>query len=102
MKKVQEAGQLEAAPDSLAGYPVPGTQTSSAQQSVVDRRLRVQQQCHHVTNLLLSEDAAMAKPWHARAGVVGLGIPQLAPGVLDDGLARLGSRIGHTAQLAVV
>ena len=53
-------------------------------------------------NLLLVEDALVAGTGHVRAGVVGLGVPDLAPGVLHDGLGRLAGRIGHAAQLAVL
>ncbi len=44
----------------------------------------------------------MAEARHAGARVVGLGVVELAPGVLDDRLGGRAGRIGDAAQLAVV
>src|SRR6185436_4007087 len=47
---------------------------------LVDRRLRVEQQRHHMLQLLFIEQLLVAEARHVGAGRVGLGIPQLAPG----------------------
>src|SRR5690606_14500410 len=46
--------------------------------------------------------AHVAGARHVGAGVVGLGVPDLAPGVLHDRLGRGAVRVGDAAQLAVV
>jgi hypothetical protein len=68
----------------------------------VDRRFRVEQQGHQVLELGFVEQLRVPEARHARAGVVGLGVVELAPGVLDDRLRVGARRIGHAAQLAVV
>ena len=68
----------------------------------VDGRLRVEQQRHQVANLLFAQDARVAEARHVRACLVGLGVPQLAPGVVNDGFAVGRSRVTDAAQLAVV
>ena len=50
----------------------------------------------------LVQDARMACARHVRARVVGLGVPDLAPGVLHDSLAGGIVGVGHATNLAVV
>src|SRR5258706_2298348 len=62
---------------------------------LVHRRFGIQQQRRHVLDLLFGEDAVMPEARHVRAGGVGLGVIDLAEGVLLD-------RGAVAAQLAVV
>src|SRR6218665_2310118 len=55
-----------------------------------------------MTHLPFVEHAGMAEARHAGAGVVGLGVPELAPGVLDDRLGLRRGRVGDAADLAVL
>ena len=52
--------------------------------SLIDRRLRVEQQRHQVAQLVFVEQAHVAEARHVGARRVGLAVPQLAPGVLND------------------
>src|SRR5690349_206690 len=69
---------------------------------LVHRRLRIQQQRDDVLDLLFVQDARVARARHVRAGVVGLGVPDLAPGVLDDRSGGGAVGVRHAAQLAVL
>ena len=62
---------------------------------LVDRRFRVEQQAPSGPALALVEHAGVAEARHVRAGVVGLGVAELAPGVFDDRLGRRAGRIGR-------
>lgn len=55
-----------------------------------------------MTYLGLVQDARVACARHIGASVVGLGVPDLAPGVLHDGLAGGIVGVGHATDLAVV
>src|SRR5687768_11794663 len=69
---------------------------------LVDGGFGMQQQRHEVLDLLFAQVAHVARARHVGAGVVGLGVPDLAPRVFHDGLGRSALGIRHTAQLAVV
>ena len=53
-------------------------------------------------HLRLIQNARVAGTRHVRAGVVGFGIPNLAPGVFNDGLAGRTGGVAYTTNLAVV
>src|SRR5262245_23814008 len=70
--------------------------------SLIDRRLRVEQQRHQVAQLVLVEQTHVAEARHVRACGVGLAVVQLAPGVLHDRRRRGVGHVLHAAQLAVI